>query len=415
MVANTTTTATQADRDQYQARAEGERTALARLKKYISADVVRSRFEEMMSAKDAAAYINSVVIAVANGTDQLKACSPESIVGSALRAATLRLSCDPAVKQAHLVPYGNKATLIVHYQGYVDLALRTNRYRTIHVTEIYDGEEIAEDRITGRITLSGGRASDLVKGWLAYLEMVNGFSKALYMTKEQIHDHAKKYSKSYWRENGLWQKDPGVMERKTVLRTLMIQWGAFSESEKRAMQADDEIPGDEPIAPGEHLPGEKTIDAVAKDAPAVTPEPAVQDPEPPEEEVPAGDVELERPMPPAVLRSYLAAQANSIGIYQATDQQRSLMCSLLEYVFAPDKDTDKIRRSCIRFLWGYDSSKKMSGPQVKATLDWLKPQKDSGGAYFPDAMAATELKSVWVAELKAKGQGSLPGMDEPHA
>ena len=51
-------------------------------------------------------------------------------------------------------------------------------------------------------------------------------------------------------------------------------------------------------------------------------------------------------------------------------------------------------------------------PPVKATLDWLAPVKDSGGAYSPDPVAAQELCAVWEAEQLAKGQTVLPGMDK---
>jgi hypothetical protein len=104
------------------------------------------------------------------------------------------------------------------------------------------------------------------------------------------------------------------------------------------------------------------------------------------------------------LRSWLTAKVKSIGIYQPKPEQIGLMVAMMDMVFAPDKDATKIRRSCIHFLWGYDSSKKMSGPQVKATLDWLHPTQDNGGAYSPDPMAAQELHAVWEAEQLSKGQ-----------
>jgi hypothetical protein len=54
----------------------------------------------------------------------------------------------------------------------------------------------------------------------------------------------------------------------------------------------------------------------------------------------------------------------------------------------------------------------MTGPQILAMLDWLKPVKDTGGSYTPDPMAVRELKAVWEAEQIAKGQTVLPGMEE---
>jgi hypothetical protein len=123
----------------------------------------------------------------------------------------------------------------------------------------------------------------------------------------------------------------------------------------------------------------------------------------------ANGVEIERPLTPTYLRSLLAAKSvKHTG--DASPEQVGLMSGMMDMVFAPDKDADKIRRSCLHYLWGVDSSKKLTGPQVKAILDWLKPVKDSGGAYSPDPMACKELRAVWEAEQLAKGQTVLPGI-----
>jgi hypothetical protein len=132
----------------------------------------------------------------------------------------------------------------------------------------------------------------------------------------------------------------------------------------------------------------------------------VEPPPPPTE-----GTQIERPLIPLTLRSMLVRKAsNKKG--EANPGQVGLMVSMMEYTFAPDPDAAKIRRSCLMFLWGVDSSKKMTGPQILAMLDWLKPVKDTGGSYTPDPMAVRELKAVWEAEQIAKGQTVLPGMEE---
>jgi hypothetical protein len=134
---------------------------------------------------------------------------------------------------------------------------------------------------------------------------------------------------------------------------------------------------------------------------------------PPDDEPAVIHAPIERPLTPVTLQSMLAKKA-SAKKGDASPEQLGLMVSMMEWVFAPDKDTDKIRRSCINFLWGVDSSKKLTGAQIKAMLDWLKPTKnpDGSSAYSPDPMAARELKAVWEAEQLSKGQTVLPGMDK---
>lgn len=210
-------------------------TAIEKVSNYMRSDVVRARFADAVGDRFAGAYISSVLLAVANDeTGNLAKCRPESIYVSALRAATLRLCVDPGLGQAYLVPFGGKATLIVGYKGLYDMAVRTGRYRYINVNPIYEGERIEENRISGLITLEslqGQRVSSKIIGWLSAFEMLPvkgqkyGLAKTLYMTVEEIHEHAQKYSKSYDSPKSGWKTDTAAMERKTVLRILLRKWG----------------------------------------------------------------------------------------------------------------------------------------------------------------------------------------------
>ena len=128
---------------------------------YLQNETIKSRFVEIMGNRDAAAYIASVLLAVANNQD-LAACTPASVYIAALRAATLRLSVDPSLGEAYLIPFntknGKQAALVVGYQGIYKMAIRTNRYRYINVGPVYEGEQMIEDRISGFMVLMPLRA-----------------------------------------------------------------------------------------------------------------------------------------------------------------------------------------------------------------------------------------------------------------
>lgn len=147
------------------------------------------------------------------------------------------------------------------------------------------------------------------------------------------------------------------------------------------------------VTPAEEIPQEP-IDVQAKEPPAA------------EAQGEKKPVNIERPLTPTTLRSMLAAKAKKHD-GDASPQQYGLMVGMMDLIFAPSPEAEKIRHSCLRYLWGTDTSKKLTGAQVKAMLDWLKPEKDSGGSYFPDQMAETELKSVWTAAQIEVGQGTL--------
>jgi recombination protein RecT len=236
--------------------------ALAKVSTYMRSDMVKARFAEAIGDRNAGAYISSVMLAVANDdSGKLAQCTPESIYISALRAATLRLSVDPSTGQAYMVSFGAKATLIVGYKGLMDMAVRTGKYRYINVSPIYEGETVTPDRISGLITLasiSGQKQSDNIIGWLAAFEMnpekgqKSGYAHTLYMTVDEIHTHAGKYSRGYDYKNqkgeftSLWHKSPREMERKTVLRLLIRKYGYMDpadvsnleETEKDAVEED---------------------------------------------------------------------------------------------------------------------------------------------------------------------------------
>lgn len=209
-----------------------------KLKLFMRSDAIMSRFQEILGERGARSYVSSVLLAVANNA-ALQECTHASIVASALRAATLSLSCDPAIGQAYLVPYGKVATFVVGYKGLRDMALRTNKYRFIHVDKVYQGEGVEIDRITGSAKMIGGKESDVVAGWVATFELFNGFRKTLYMTREEIHAHAKQYSKGYERQGGVWKANPAMMEKKTVLRQLLTHWGVLDARDELFLSAVD--------------------------------------------------------------------------------------------------------------------------------------------------------------------------------
>ncbi len=219
-------------------------SALDKFKTFARSPMIMERFEELLGDRGARAYVSSVVLAVA-GSPKLQQCTSASIVSSALRAATLELSCDVSLGQAALVPFGRTATLIVQHKGLRDLALRTGKYKYIHVDKIYEGEGVDIDRFTGHARMIGNKTGEGIAGWVASFAMLNGFTKTIFMTVEEIHDHGKKYSKSYNHAKGYWKTQPRVMERKTVLRKLLLDWGTLDARDKLNMNLYDEAEAEE--------------------------------------------------------------------------------------------------------------------------------------------------------------------------
>ena len=236
---------------------ESQQTSLAKVKTYAELAEVKQRFINLLGEAGGRSYVESVVIAVSNN-QALQRCSPKSIFISAMRAASLKLSVDPALRQAHLVPYGTDATLIVDYHGLLTLSTNTGYYeKAPHVSEVYAGEEVKINRFTGECEITGEKTSNEIIGWMAYFKAKNGTERWEYMTNEQIDAHALQYNpKGYNNPKGAWNKEREKMRRKTVLRVLLIKWGNFSPEVKALIQKDEpdniidatfEMPGDENI------------------------------------------------------------------------------------------------------------------------------------------------------------------------
>jgi recombination protein RecT len=227
--------------------------------KYMQNDMVKARFAELMGESNASAYVASVILAVAN-SPALQECEPKSVYSSALRAASLRLSVDPATKQAYLVPYGKRATLIVGWKGLYDMAIRTGRYRYINTRAVYEGEEVTEQFPSGFHAINGFRKTGgALIGWLGAFEMVNGYAKTVYMTVEEITQHRDKYSPGHTRKDSAWVTNPEAMQKKTVLRRLLMQWGYLDPSDA-AQLAEIESEG-EVIDAAPHFDDEPPADA----------------------------------------------------------------------------------------------------------------------------------------------------------
>jgi recombination protein RecT len=239
MVANVHTKTTPQEIQQQAIERVEKKTALDRIRQYAEMEEVKKRFINLLGDRDGRAYVEAAVIAVAN-SDDLQECSPKSIMISAMRAASLKLSVDPILKQAHLVPMGKEATLIVDYHGLVSMTTDTGYYEIPpNVFEVYAGEVIKIDRFSGRVSIEGEKTSDEVIGWCGYFKAKNGTERWLYWTNEQCDEHGKKYSRAYNSKRSGWNTDRPKMRRKTVLRQLVSMWGHFSPHIQRVLMQDE--------------------------------------------------------------------------------------------------------------------------------------------------------------------------------
>jgi recombination protein RecT len=129
------------------------------------------------------------------------------------------------------------------------LAIRSGQYRKINVAELYEGQFISYDPITDTLEYDiNNKISDTVTHYIAYFKTVNGFDKYNVMSKDEIINHAKKFSKTYSSKYSPWVTNFESMAKKTVLKLLLSKFGILSIEMQIAQKADqaviEEIDGD---------------------------------------------------------------------------------------------------------------------------------------------------------------------------
>ena len=197
----------------------------------------------------------SNMVALVSSNKALSECDPSTIMFSCLKATALSLPLDPSLGLAWVLPYkDNKnnttvATFQLGAKAYIQLALRTAQYRKINVRDVREGEIVGEDFVSGEMQfkkLEKDRSKAKVVGYVAMFELINGFSKQLYMSEEELDAHAKRFSQTYRKGYGLWsdkEMRPAMME-KTILKRLLSKYGVLSVEMEQAIKSDSAVLGE---------------------------------------------------------------------------------------------------------------------------------------------------------------------------
>lgn len=237
-------------------------------KSVINAPSVQTQFNNALGEhKDA--FVASL-IDLFTGDKSLQTCKPQMVIAEALRAATLRLPLNKALGFAYIVVYNNNVknpdgtwtkvptpTFIPGYKGYIQLAMRTGQYRTINADYVYEGELRKVNKLSGEIAFDGEKKSDKIVGYFCYFELLNGFSKTLYVSVEDMAAYAKRYSPSIGKNTTIeqliskandgivskkvgWEGNFNDMALKTTIRRLLSKYGYLSVEMQNALSKDVE-------------------------------------------------------------------------------------------------------------------------------------------------------------------------------
>ena len=151
-------------------------------------------------------FVASITSAVAVNP-ALQECEASTILAGALLGESLNLSPSPQLGQYYLVPFKQKekrdkqghviqpettkATFVLGYKGYIQLALRSGAYKDLDVMEIKQGEFKGKDPRTGRPMFEFMSDEETWEkaptiGYMAFFEYLNGFTKMLYWSRDKM-------------------------------------------------------------------------------------------------------------------------------------------------------------------------------------------------------------------------------------
>lgn len=234
---------------------------------FLATPAIKENIESVVGKDHATQFISDVVSCVQNNTT-LSLCTNKSILSGALLAKAISLPLTPQLGYAYLVPFDNKkqidgqtrwvkeAQFQMGYKGYIQLALRSGRYKKLFATDVRKGEVVNYNPFEDlyelqpvsfeKRTEKDDKGEYLVPiiGYYAKFELLNGFVKELYMTHEDMLEYAKKYSKAYRNDiqkhtsYSFWTTKFEDMAKKTMLRQLLGKWGLLTPELEKAYTCD---------------------------------------------------------------------------------------------------------------------------------------------------------------------------------
>lgn len=222
----------------------------------IQGDVYQNLIKQTLRDKKKADRFIAGVMSAVSANPTLQECEAGSILSSALLAETLGLAHSPSLGQYYIVPYNVKqkdgnylkvGQFQIGFKGFLALAMRSGQYKKLNVISVKEGEFKGFNPLTEELNVEfiqdfDEREKANTIGYYAMFELSNGFSKAIYWTKDKMIKHATRYSKAYRNKEGssFWLTEEGFtdMAYKTMLRQLISKWGIMSTEFQQAYESD---------------------------------------------------------------------------------------------------------------------------------------------------------------------------------
>ena len=182
-----------------------------------------------------------VALTAFSNNTKLQQCDPMSFIAAMMQSAQLGLEPNTPLGQAYLIPYGKQVQFQIGYKGLLELAQRSGKIKTLYAHEVRENDTFDIDyglnqTLTHKPLLKGDRGE--VIGYYAVYHLNTGGNSFIFMTKDEVLEHAKRFSKTY--NSGPWQTDFDAMAKKTVIKQL-LKYAPLSIELQKATSMDETV------------------------------------------------------------------------------------------------------------------------------------------------------------------------------
>ena len=215
--------------DQLPTTGEEEKKSVLTITKLVKDEGFQKEAEKTLGA--GAPQFLSSVLTLANADPKIRELDPVKLYNTCLMAAALKLPFNSNLGHAYIIPYKGEPQLQIGWKGFVQLAQRSNQFKTIGVNAVHENEIGGIDPMTGEITFDfklPGEKSGKIVGYMAYFRLLNGFEKSYYMTMAELQAHGKNYSQTFKKGYGVWKDNFDAMAQKTVIKLLLNKFAPLS-------------------------------------------------------------------------------------------------------------------------------------------------------------------------------------------
>ena len=191
------------------------------LKSLLDKDATKQMIKNVASKYMTEDRIAKAALLALSRQPKLAQCTSISFLTSMMKAAQLQLDFSGATGQAYLIPYKNECTLIVGYQGMIEVAYRSKNVEYIDAQLVYS-EDTCEFNLGTDPHIKHTPYMDGDRGEVKFAYAVARL-KDVAIPKIELMSHSELIAiknRSQAKDSGPWKTDEPEMMRKTVIRRI---------------------------------------------------------------------------------------------------------------------------------------------------------------------------------------------------